>query len=195
MNALVEKAIEQFNAINAEDPNKVLVHGKEIPKELLAADRLEAWILSLEPQASDALRLAARCQHLRRWSVARSDYPEGRVGYLKWRKDLSKVHADLATQVLRDLGAPETLITALRALNLKEGLKTNPETQIIEDALCLSFLEHEFAEFAEKHDDEKVIDIVQKTWRKMSERAHTAALSLPLGGRAKTLVGRALGAA
>lgn len=195
MNALVEKAIERFNAINAEDPIKVLASGKEVPRELLAAERLESWVLRLEPQASDALRLAARSQHLRRWSVPRGDYPEGRVGYLKWRKDLSKMHADLASDVLRGLGAPEALISALRALNLKEGLKLNPETQTIEDALCLSFLEHEFAEFAEKHEDDKVIDIVQKTWRKMSERAHAAALSLPLEGRAKDLVGRALGAA
>jgi hypothetical protein len=195
MNALVEKAIERFNAINAEDPIKVLASGKEVPRELLAAERLEAWVLRLEPQASDALRLAARSQHLRRWSVPRGDYPEGRVGYLKWRKDLSKMHADLASDVLRGLGAPEALISALRALNLKEGLKLNPETQTIEDALCLSFLDHEFAEFAEKHEDDKVIDIVQKTWRKMSERAHAAALSLPLEGRAKDLVGRALGAA
>lgn len=195
MNALVEKAIERFNRINAEDPIKVLASGKEVPRELLAAERLESWVLRLEPQASDALRLAARSQHLRRWSVPRGDYPEGRVGYLKWRKDLSKMHADLASDVLRGLGAPEALISALRALNLKEGLKLNPETQTIEDALCLSFLEHEFAEFAEKHEDDKVIDIVQKTWRKMSERAHAAALSLPLEGRAKDLVGRALGAA
>lgn len=194
MNDLVSKAIEQFNALNAQDPSKLIVDGKTVPKELVAAERLEAWVLQLEPQASDALRLAARCQHLKRWSVPRSDYPEGRVGYLKWRKDLSKKHAELASNVLRELGAPETLIESLRSLNLKEGLKTNPDTQTIEDALCLSFLEHEFAEFANKHDDEKVVDIVQKTWRKMSERAHAAALGLPFHGRAKDLVGRALGA-
>jgi hypothetical protein len=194
MNDLVSKALERFNALNAEDPNKITLAGKEHPRELLAAERLEAWVLRLEPDASDALRLAARCQHLKRWTVPRHDYPEGRVGYLKWRKDLSKKHAELATDVLRELGAAPTLIDSVRSINLKEGLKTNPETQTIEDALCLSFLEHEFTEFAEKHEDEKVIDIVRKTWRKMSERAHNEALGLSLEGRAKALVGRALGA-
>lgn len=193
MNEIVLTAIARFNALNAADPNKLTFAGEERPRELARAEQLEAWVLRLDPDASDALRLAARCQHIQRWLVPRSDYPEGRVGYLKWRKDLSKKHAEVATSVLRDLGAPEELIESLRSINLKEGLKTNPETQTIEDALCLSFLEHEFTEFAEKHDDEKVIDIVQKTWRKMSERAHTEALGLSLEGRAKELVGRALG--
>lgn len=193
MDEIVAKAIERFNALNAEDPNTIVVAGEERPRELARAEQLEAWVLRLSPEANDALRLAARCQHIQRWLVPRGDYPEGRVGYLKWRKDLSKKHAEVATSVLRDLGAPEELIESLRSINLKEGLKTNPETQTIEDALCLSFLEHEFTEFAEKHDDEKVIDIVQKTWRKMSERAHAEALGLTLEGRAKELVGRALG--
>lgn len=194
MNEIVSKAIERFNAQNAQDPNKLTFAGEERPRELARAEQLEAWVLRLQPEANDALRLAARCQHLARWTVPRSDYPEGRVGYLKWRKDLSKKHAELSTNILRELGAPLELIESLRAINLKEGLKTNPDTQTIEDALCLSFLQHEFTEFAEKHDDEKVIDIVQKTWRKMSERAHTEALGIALEGRAKDLVGRALGA-
>jgi hypothetical protein len=94
--------------------------------------------------------------------------------------------------VLRQLGFSESTIEQVRRINLKEGLKTNPDTQTMEDALCLSFLEHEFSDFAEKHPDDKVIDIVQKTWRKMSERAHELALGLPLEGRAKELVARAL---
>jgi len=195
MNDLIQEAIDRFNELNAQDPNTLLIDGQARPKELVFAERLEAWVLRMHPTASDALRLAARSQHLQRWSVPRSDYPDGRVGYLKWRKDLSKKHADLATGVLEDLGAPEELIAALRSINLKEGLKTNPDTQAIEDALCLSFLEHEFSTFVEKYDDEKVIDIVQKTWRKMSEPAHEMALTLALDGRAKELVGRALGAA
>lgn len=195
MNDLIPEAISRFNALNARDPNSIEVNGELRPKELVFAERLEAWVLRMHPDASDALRLAARSQHLQRWSVPRSDYPPGRVGYLKWRKDLSKRHADLATGVLSDLGAPEELISALRSINLKEGLKTNPDTQAMEDALCLSFLQHEFSAFVEKYDDEKVIDIVQKTWRKMSDSAHELALTLPLEGRAKELVGRALGAA
>lgn len=195
MNDLVTKAIARFNELNSQDPNTIAIDGAPRPKELVFAERLEAWVLRMHPDASDALRLAARSQHLQRWTVPRSDYPEGRVGYLKWRKDLSKKHADLATVILEDLGAPSKLVSALRSINLKEGLKTNPDTQAIEDALCLSFLEHEFSEFAAKHDDDKVIDIVQKTWRKMSDAAHDLALTLPLDGRPKELVGRALGAA
>lgn len=192
MNDLVEAAIAEFNQMNAQDPNTLTEAGKERPRELLQAERLEAWVLRLEPQADDALRLAARCQHIKRWTVPRSDYPEGRVAYLKWRKDLSRMHADTATEVLTRLGAHADLIEQVRTINLKQELKANPHSQTMEDALCLAFLEHEFAPFAEKHEDAKVIDIVQKTWRKMSERGHQLALTLPLSGRAQELVGQAL---
>jgi hypothetical protein len=192
MNPLIEQAIARFDEMNAQDPARVTVDGVEIAKELLAAQRLDAWVHKVDESANEALTLAARCQHLMRFSVPRSDYPEGRIAYLKWRKDLSRKHADLGSEVLRELGFPEETIASVRAINLKEGLKTNPDTQTMEDALCLSFLEHEFAEFAAKHPDDKVIDIVQKTWRKMSERGHQLALTLPLDGRAKDLVGKAL---
>lgn len=187
------QAIAQFNEINAQDPNQILDGETERPRELLQAERLEAWVLKLEPEASEALRLAARCQHIKRWTVPRSDYPEGRVAYLKWRKDLSRLHADTASEVLRGLGFENEVIEAVRKINLKQELKTNPDSQTMEDALCLAFLEHEFSAFAAKHEDEKVIDIVQKTWRKMSEKGHQMALTLPLAGRDKELVGRALG--
>lgn len=186
------QAIAQFNEINAQDPNRLLDGETERPRELLQAERLEAWVLKLEPEASEALRLAARCQHIKRWTVPRSDYPEGRVAYLKWRKDLSRLHADTGTEVLKGLGFEEEVIEAVRKINMKQELKTNPDSQTMEDALCLAFLEHEFSAFAAKHEDEKVIDIVQKTWRKMSEKGHEAALTLPLEGRDKELVGRAL---
>lgn len=192
MNELIEAAIARFDDMNARDPNETIVDGNPRPKELVAAERLSVWVHRVEENASEALTLAARSQHLMRFSVPRSDYPDGRVGYLKWRKDLSRKHADLATEVLRDLGFSEETIAAVRAINLKEGLKTNPDTQAMEDALCLSFLEHEFSDFAAKHPDDKVVDIVQKTWRKMSERGHALALTLPLEGRAKELVLRAL---
>ncbi|MGB5809939.1 MAG: DUF4202 domain-containing protein [Polyangiales bacterium] len=185
-------AIEQLNAINAEDPNGLEVDREPRPRELAAAERLEAWVLKANPDASEALRLASRCQHLKRWAFRRSEYPEGRVGYLKWRKDLSKKHAGLAAEAFERAGISEEVRAQVRAINLKDRLKTNPGSQTMENALCLSFLEHEFAEFAAKHEDEKVVDIVQKTWRKMSERGHELALQLPLSGRAQILVGRAL---
>jgi Domain of unknown function (DUF4202) len=192
MTDLVQAAIVEFNALNAQDPNLIEDGEHSRPRELVQAERLEAWVLRLEPEADSALRLAARCQHIRRWTVPRSDYPEGRIEYLKWRKDLSRMHADTATEVLTRLGADPGLIAQVRTINLKAELKTNPYSQTMEDALCLAFLEHEFALFAEKHEDAKVIDIVQKTWRKMSERGHQFALTLPLSGRAQELVGRAL---
>lgn len=188
----VETAIVRFDAENSQDPHTVSEGGTTRPRELVFAERLSVWISRVVPEPSDALKLAARCQHLRRFAFPRSDYPEGRVGYLKWRKDLSHKHAELAGKILEELGFDEELRNQVRTINLKQQLKTNPDSQAMEDALCLSFLEHEFSAFADKHEDEKVIDIVRKTWRKMSERGHALALSLPLSGRAKDLVGIAL---
>lgn len=189
---LLRAAIERFDAMNARDPNALVVAGVSRPRELLQAERLEAWVLRLDPRASVALRLAARCQHLCRWEIPRASYGEGRVAYLKWRKELARHHADLAERVLAEVGFDQATRGAVRRINLKQGLRTEADTQTMEDALCLAFLEHEFAEFATKYDDAKVIDIVQKTWRKMSERGHALALGLPFDAETLALVSRAL---
>ena len=189
---MIELAHEQFDRMNAQDPKHIVVDGVSRPRELMLALWLYAWVEKVQPEASVPLRLAARCQHLMRFSFPRSDYPEGRVGYLKWRKDLSRKHADLASKVLYDVGFDPHLIEAVRQINLKQELKTNPDCQTMEDALCLSFLEHEYGEFCERHEEDKVIDIVQKTWRKMSKRGHDLALTIPLEGRAQQLIVRAL---
>ncbi|HTV22261.1 MAG TPA: DUF4202 domain-containing protein [Polyangiaceae bacterium] len=188
------RAIAAFRAANAQDPHRLLDAGVERPKELVAAERLAAWVERLEPAASEALTLASHCQHLCRWEVPRSDFPDGRIGYLTWRKSLARRHADRAGEILRDAGYDDALIAEVRAINLKQGLHANPDTQTMEDALCLSFLEHELDEFAAKHEDDKVVDIIQKTWRKMSERGHARALELApaLPSRAGELVRRAL---
>lgn len=188
-------ALGRFDALNAEDPRRLEVAGVERPRELVQAERLERWVLRLAPNASPALRLAARSQHLQRWAIPRSAYPEGRIGYLKWRKDLARHHAELTAGILEDVGFDADTMEAVRAIQLKQGLKAAPETQTMEDALCLTFLEHEFAEFAAKHDEAKVIDIVQKTWRKMSAQGHSEALQLALPESARLLVERALTAA
>ena len=161
---------------------------------MLDAERLAVWVERLEPQASEALRLAGHCQHLRRWEVPRSEYEPGRIGYLKWRKALARFHADEAGKILQQLGYGEEVLSGVRRIQLKQGLLTDPDVQAMEDALCLSFLEHELAEFAQQHPDEKVIDIIAKTWRKMSARAHEWALRLPLGARELRLVEAALAA-
>jgi uncharacterized protein DUF4202 len=189
------RAIALFRAENAQDPNTLIEHGQARPKELVDAERLAAWVQRLEPSASEALTLASYCQHLRRWESPRESYEPGRIGYLKWRKDLGRFHADTSARLLREAGYGEDTILAVREINLKQGLRSNGDVQTMEDALCLSFLEHEFAEFSAKHDDAKVIDIVQKTWRKMSDRAHEVALTLPLEGRPLALVQQALAGA
>jgi hypothetical protein len=188
------RAIAAFRAANAEDPVTLLVDGVARPKELVEAERLAAWVARLEPEPSEALELASHCQHLRRWTLPRSDYPEGRIGYLTWRKALARRHADQAADILRSVGYDDALIEDVRRINLKQGLHQIADVQAMEDALCLAFLEHELDEFAGKHDDAKLIDIIRKTWRKMSERGHARALELApsLPSRSAALVTRAL---
>jgi hypothetical protein len=189
---LIQAAHSRFDAVNAQDPETVTIDGVVRPKELVQAERLEHWLGVVAPAPSLALRLASRCQHLGRFAVPRSQYPEGRVGYLTWRKDLARIQADKAATILGELGADADLLAQVRAINLKQDLKGSADVQTMEDALCLSFLAHDFVPFVERYDDDKVIDIVQKTWRKMSEHGHAIALSLPLDGRAGELVTRAL---
>jgi len=186
------RAISAFDAENARDPNLIRDAGVDRPKELVDAERLAAWVEQLEPHPSEALALASHCQHLRRWELPRGDYEQGRIGYLKWRKALAKFHADRAGEILDDLGYDAALRESVRDINLKRGMQQNPDVQTMEDALCLSFLEHELGEFAAKHPDDKLIDIIAKTWGKMSERARRLALQLPLEPRVASLVHAAL---
>ena len=187
-----EAAISAFDRANAEDPHLLSTPGGERPRELLHAQRLSAWVERLAPGASEPLRLAARCQHIRRWQIPRDSYPSGRVGYLQWRTQLARFHAETATRILEELGYEPELIDAVRRINLKQGLRSNPDTQTMEDALCLAFLEFEFAEFCAKYPGEKVIEVVQKTWKKMSANAHELALTLPFSPASLELVKLAL---
>ncbi len=190
--SMIREAHRRFDAINAEDPRTVEVDGVTKPRELAKADELEAWLHRVDPSPSVALRLAARCQHLGRFRIPRSEYPEGREGYLRWRRRLAEMHAELAGAILADVGFDEETRAAVERINLKRSLKRDPEVQTMEDALCLAFLAHDFVPFIDDYDDEKVIDILRKTWAKMSPRGHELALGLPLSGRAKSLVERAL---
>jgi hypothetical protein len=187
------RASALFDELNAADPVREIENGRERPRLLLQAERLSGWVARLEPSASEALRLAARCQHLERWKIPRTDFPEGRVGYLRWRTTLGQFHAARAAEVLRGVGYEEELVAKVDRIVRKQGITSEPDTQTMEDALCLVFLEHELDAFMKKYPDEdKAIDILRKTWGKMSERGHQAALALPLGDAAKALVGRAL---
>ena len=167
-----ERALAAFAQANSEDPTAELLLGVERPRELVHAERLAAWVDRLEPDPSEALRLAARCQHLERWKIPRSSYPEGRVGYLQWRTQLARFHADRAAEILGQVGYERALIDQVRRINLKQGLRSDPDVQTMEDALCLSFIEHEFDAFAAKHDDKKLIEILRKSLEK-NERART----------------------
>jgi tRNAThr (cytosine32-N3)-methyltransferase len=163
--------------------------------ELVYADRMEAWVARLVPDATPLLRLAARCQHLERWSVPRTEFPLDRAGYLRWRKSLYTKQAERARILLREAGVSETEAADVATWVAKSGLKTNPGTQALEDAACLVFLENEIADFATQHADyprEKFVDILQKTWRKMSPAAQQAALALDLPPAIADLVREAL---
>ncbi|SRR5579885_455305 len=183
-----EAALRRFDAENARDPHRE--DGQ--PRELLYAQRLEKWVLKLCPQASEPLRLAARCQHLCRWQIPRGAYPMTRAGYLKWRADLKKFHAQKATEILREVGYDEATIRRVQDLNLKKNFPADPECRALEDALCLVFLEFQFADLAARTADDKLINALQKTWAKMSDAARAEALKLNYGPRERDLLDRAL---
>ena len=185
-------AIAAFDAANNEDPNLENDNGLMTARELLYARRLSDWVDKLEPHASEALRLAARCQHLCRWMIPRSDYPEGRSGYLKWRSTLAVFHANKAAEILKTAGYGEDTTKQVQNINLKKNLRKEPEVQVMEDALCLVFLQYQVGEFAEKHDDEMVSNIIRKTWNKMSERGHNEAMKLDYSQRVQRLLQTAL---
>lgn len=191
--ALQAAALEAFDRANAADPNCETVDGVARPKELLYGRRMSDWLERLYPEATPALRLAVRCQHIERWQVPRKTYPEGRVGYLTWRRDLKALHAKRAGEILEGLGFDGATIQRVCGLVNKENLRQDPDAQALEDVACLVFLAHYFADFAAGHDDDKVVEILRKTWRKMSETGREAALALPLGPTEARLVAQALG--
>ena len=181
--ARFQVAIARFDAANAADPR-----GLELPY----AQRLSGWVERIAPEASEELRLAARAQHLCRWMIPRESYPAGRVGYLKWREDLKHFHAQKAGDILREVGYDEPLTTRVQDLIRKRNFPRIPDGRILEDALCLLFLETQFAETTAKTGDEKMIGILQKTWRKMTPQAQTIALTLPMSPECRGLVEKAL---
>jgi len=187
-----EKALRRFDEENSGDPNTILSGGVKRPRELVYADWLTDWVLRLCPAASEELRLAARCQHLCRWMVPRNSYPMTRAGYLRWREEMKKFHAQKAADILREVGYPEEIIARVKSLNLKKDFPNDAETRVLEDALCLVFLEFQFAGLAAKTAEDKTINALQKSWGKMSEAARTEALKLNYGEREKALLHRAL---
>jgi len=190
------QAIARFDAANSEDPNKEIFEGVEHPKELLYAQRMSAMLERFAPDASEAVQLAVRCQHIRRWESPRSNYPMTPLGYKQWRTDLQKFHAETAGKILRDAGYDDDMIARVQSLLRKEALKRNPETQLLEDVIDLVFLESYMDDFVKKYshyDEAKWIDIIQKTWRKMSDRGHEFALTLALPPHLVPVIMKAVG--
>jgi hypothetical protein len=187
-----QQAIVRFDAFNSDDPNRETHNAKDYPKELLYGRRMTEWLNRLAPDASEALRLAVRCQHIGRWLIPRSQYPLDRQGYYRWRTALAELHAHTAREILQQVGYDEETITRVEALVKKKNLKTDVEVQLLEDVVCLVFLENYFSDFSRKHDEEKLITVIQKTWRKMSVRGQQAALGLDLPPVTRALIERAL---
>lgn len=193
--ARFQNAIRRFDEENSRDPNSQLVNGTPQPRELVYAQWLTDWVLKLCPEASEELRLAARCQHLCRWMIPRDSYPMTRPGYLKWREDLKHFHAQRAGETLTEVGYPGEVVRRVQDLNLKKNFPNDSEGRVLEDALCLVFLEHQLADLAAKTDDDKMITALQKSWKKMTPAAHAEAMKLQYSPREKDLIQRALKAA
>lgn len=191
MNQL-QQTLAAFDATNAQDPNTEIVNGTPIAKELIYSQRMTAHLHQFLPNPSVELQLAARSQHICRWKIPRNNYPMDRQGYKKWRLDLAIFHGETAGEIMQANGFDDSIIQRVKDLLLKRSLKRDDEVQTLEDVICLVFLEFHLEDFARKHDEAKLIDIIRKTWNKMSDSGHTAALKLPLPNTMLTLITKAL---
>ena len=185
-------AFEVFDRANVDDPNFERVSVTLQAKELVYSQRMTATLDEFEPTAPEVVRLAARCQHIRRWTVPRSTYPEGRDGYRRWRSDLAQFHAETAADILTGVGYDADTVQRVQVLLRKERLKVDAEVQLLEDVACLVFLTYYLPAFVEQHEELKVIEVLRKTWRKMSTRGQSVALELDLPDDLRSLVGSAI---
>ncbi|PRY60396.1 uncharacterized protein DUF4202 [Vreelandella songnenensis] len=188
----LEQVISALDRLHAEDPRSVDKDGKAIAAELLYAQRMSAWLATLAENPSECLQIAVRAQHLQRWQVPREDYPEGRVGYLTWRRDQGIRAGDTAAKLMNDVGYSSDDTQRVATLVNKKGLGRDADVQALEDCACLVFLENYFADFSRKVEHDHMLRIIQKTWRKMSPQAHEQALALPMSPASAALVKEAL---
>lgn len=188
----LDDVLSAIDNINKEDINTTTVDGVAHPKELLYGQYMSACLNQYWPNANDNLKIAVRAQHIKRWHLKRAEYPTGKAGYLTWRKELGVFHAATTKALMLEHGYSEDQAETTASIIRKEKLKSNQDSQTLEDVACLVFLQYYFDEFAAKHTEEKIIRIVQLTWRKMSEQGHTIALTLTLPEHLATLVNKAL---
>jgi hypothetical protein len=182
-----------IDAENEADPNSEIYQEITYPKELLYSDRMYERLMAFEPNASEAIQIAAKAQHICRWKMPRESYPMDRVGYLKWREDLKKFHASTTAEILKKAEYDDAFINRVSFLLEKKLLKKDEETQLLEDVICLVFLEFYFNPFVLKHDDEKLKNIILKTWNKMSPKGQQEALKIDFIPENLQLIKEALG--
>lgn len=187
-----DKALAALDALHAEDPRQVEVDGERLPQELWHARRMSAWLERLHASPDELTQLAVRGQHLQRWQVSRHEYPEGRVGYLTWRRDQGQRAGETTARLMQEAGYTSEEAERVSSMIRKQGLGRNEGTQAVEDCACLVFLENYFADFSKQIEHDHLVRIVQMTWKKMSPRAHELALGLPMSGEARALVEEAL---
>lgn len=188
----LKRAFAIFDAMHQEDPTRSSFESNQILASLFYHQKLSQWIERLCPNASVPLRLAARSQHIRRWLIPRQTYPRNKQGYKNWRASLLQFHAETAATVLLKVGYDAQTVSRVQQLLRKERLRLDPEVQHLEDAACLVFLEIQLADFSKQHHEDKILDILRKTWRKMSPLGHHLALELNLPQSVNDLVHKAV---
>jgi len=188
----LSNTLRMIDAINNEDPNPLITPNGPISKEVIYSQRMQNRLSLFLPKASEILHIAAYSQHVKRWAIPRSDYPMNKTGYKKWRTALGTFHAETTAQVMKENDYDDTAQERVKYLLQKKGLKKDPETQALEDIICLVFLEFYLEDFSTKHNEEKLIGIIQKTWNKMSDTGRATALTLPIPAALFTLIKKAL---
>ncbi len=191
----LEQTLEALDRLHSEDPVQIQLDGESMARELWHAQQMSAWLERLHPEPDELLRIAVRGQHLQRWQLARSDYPEGRQGYLKWRREQGVRAGATTARLMQEAGYPEEKAERVATLIRKEGLGRDEVVQVVEDCACLVFLENYFADFSARVEHDHMVRIVQKTWRKMSQQARDLALELPMAPEARQIVEEALASA
>lgn len=188
----LNRVFAAIDQANAQDPNIVVIDGLPTPVELLYGQRMTETLNTFAPDASECLQIAARAQHIERWRSPRTAYPEGRSGYKKWRSELALFHGQRAGEIMATENYTSDEIERVKYLLQKRQLKRDPETQTLEDVICLVFLQYHFEDFVTKHSEEKIIDIVRKTWNKMSDDGHKSALKLTFSEKISTILQKSL---
>ncbi len=191
MNKL-ELAFEKYDAYNRKDPISYTYKGEVFPEEYFLAKQLYEWVLKLDPEPSEELLLASRSQHIGRWEIPRSQYPDGKTGYLDWRRNLAIFHADKSTAIMKEVGYEQDQIDRVRQFLLKKKIKVDKEVQTLENALCLVFLEFQYEDFFPKYEPEKIVNILRKSLLKMDEKGREQALTLHYSDEGLSYIKQAL---